>query len=280
MELLKQQIEALIFCSEQSISLEEIAASLKISFDWDVEDEEILKAIEELKEKYLSDEFSFELLEISEGFQFLTKKQYHAAVSALIQHKAKKKLSISQMETLAIIAYRQPVSKGEVEHIRGVSCDYAIQKLLEKELVEISGKSDGPGRPILYVTSTSFMDYFGIKSVKDLPQLKDLHIGSQENEIGQQSEGAFQENEPYSIDERNDQKVEKTENEELEVSVNSLEVVNTEKSVEKDENLLEIDVRDEDNLDLPDRKSIFLENERKNEVGEESPEKRDSDDFS
>ena len=280
MELLKQQIEALIFCSEQSISLEEIAASLKISFDWDVEDEEILKAIDELKEKYLSDEFSFELLEISEGFQFLTKKQYHAAVSALIQHKAKKKLSISQMETLAIIAYRQPVSKGEVEHIRGVSCDYAIQKLLEKELVEISGKSDGPGRPILYVTSTSFMDYFGIKSVKDLPQLKDLHIGSQENEIGQQSEGAFQENEPYSIDERNDQKVEKSENEELEVSVNSLDVESIEESVEKDENLLEIDVRDEDNLDLPDRKSIFLENERKIEIGEESPEKRDSDDFS
>ncbi len=285
MELLKQQIEALIFCSEQSISLEEIAASLKISFDWDVEDEEILKAIEELKEKYVSEDFSFELLEISEGFQFLTKKQYHAAVSALIQHKAKKKLSVSQMETLAIIAYRQPVSKGEVEHIRGVSCDYAVQKLLEKELIEISGKSDGPGRPVLYVTSTSFMDYFGIKSVKDLPQLKDLHMVAEENEIGQQSEGAFLENESNSSEDRTNRNEESTENEELEEleeSVVSLEVDNIEDAIEsdEDENLLEIDVRDEDNLDIPDRKSIFLENEMKKEIEEESPEKRDSDDFS
>lgn len=282
MELLKQQIEALIFCSEQSISLEEIAASLKISFDWDVEDEEILKAIEELKEKYVSEDFSFELLEISEGFQFLTKKQYHAAVSALIQHKAKKKLSVSQMETLAIIAYRQPVSKGEVEHIRGVSCDYAVQKLLEKELIEIYGKSDGPGRPVLYGTSTSFMDYFGIKSVKDLPQLKDLHMVAEENEIGQQSEGAFLENESNSSEDSTKRNEESTENEELEESVVSLEADSIEDAIEsdEDENLLEIDVRDEENLDIPDRKSIFLENEMKNVIEEESPEKRDSDDFS
>jgi segregation and condensation protein B len=282
MELLKQQIEALIFCSEQSISLEEIAASLKISFDWDVEDEEILKAIEELKEKYVSEEFSFELLEISEGFQFLTKKQYHAAVSALIQHKAKKKLSVSQMETLAIIAYRQPVSKGEVEHIRGVSCDYAVQKLLEKELIEIYGKSDGPGRPVLYGTSTSFMDYFGIKSVKDLPQLKDLHMVADENEIGQQSEGAFLENESNSSEDSTKRNEELTETEELEESVDSLEADSIEDAIEsdEDENLLEIDVRDEENLDIPDRKSIFLENEMKKEIEEESPEKRDSDDFS
>src|SRR5436190_23628510 len=111
MELLKQQIQALIFCSEQSISIDEIASSLKLSFDWDLKDEEILGAIEEIKLQFESDEYSFELAEISEGFQFLTKKQYYPAVSALIQHKAKKKLSVSQMETLAIIAYRQPIPK-------------------------------------------------------------------------------------------------------------------------------------------------------------------------
>ena len=76
------------------------------------------------------------------------------------------------LETLAIIAYKQPITKGEVEHIRGVNCDYAVQKLLEKELIEIRGKSDAPGKPIIYGTSKSFMDYFGINSVKDLPQLK------------------------------------------------------------------------------------------------------------
>jgi segregation and condensation protein B len=186
MELLKQQIEALIFCSEQSISLQEISASLKLAFDWELTEEEIITAIDEIKERYKADEFAFELVDISEGYQFMTKKQFYPTISGLIQHKAKKKLSVAQMETLAIIAYRQPLSKAEIEHIRGVSCDYAVHKLLEKELIEISGKSEGPGRPVLYSTSRTFMDYFGIKSVRDLPQLKDIHM--EQNEIGMNSE--------------------------------------------------------------------------------------------
>ncbi len=268
MELLKQQIEALIFCSEQSISLEEIAASLKISFEWELEDQEILDAIAELKEKYTSDEYSFELAEISEGFQFLTKKQYHVVVSALIQHKSKKKLSVSQMETLAIIAYRQPVSKGEVEHIRGVSCDYAIQKLLEKELIEISGKSDGPGRPVLYSTSRNFMDYFGIRTVKDLPQLKDLHV--EQNEIGQPMDGeGSMENSEYSIPEE----------------VLLPENANTEETeniaIAEEEISIQADVRDEENWEMPDRKAIFIENELNiSEETAEEKEKGDSEDFS
>jgi segregation and condensation protein B len=174
MDLLKQNIEALVFSSEQSISLDEIKASLKITFGWEVTKEEIEITIVDIRNKYASDEFPFELIEIAEGYQFLTKKEYHPTVSALIQHKAKKKLSTSQMETLAIIAYKQPVSKAEIEHIRGVNCDYAVQKLLEKDLIEIQGKSELPGKPLVYATSQSFMDYFGVKSTGDLPQLKDL----------------------------------------------------------------------------------------------------------
>jgi len=174
MELLKQNIEALIFSSEQSITLDEIKASLKITFGWDVTKEEIEINIGEIKNKYASEDFPFELLEIAEGYQFLTKKEYHPTVSALMTHKAKKKLSTAQMETLAIIAYKQPVSKAEIEHIRGVNCDYAVMKLLEKDLIEIKGKSDLPGKPIVYATSQSFMDYFGIKSPTDLPLLKDM----------------------------------------------------------------------------------------------------------
>ena len=262
MELLSQQIEALIFCSEQSISLEEIQASLKISFDWDLEEAEILTAIDQIKSKYAVDDFAFELLEISEGFQFLTKKQYHATVSALIQHKAKKKLSVSQMETLAIIAYRQPISKSEVEHIRGVSCDYAMQKLLEKELIEISGKSDSPGRPILYSTSHSFMDYFGIRSVKDLPQLKDLHM--EQNEIGQPVDDNYPELTP-SLD---------------------LEEIIAEENYEEEQVVVEnIDFETDDSeiderkvtADLLDRKSIYLENEMKKNLSEE--ENSDSEDL-
>lgn len=261
MELLKQQIEALIFCSEQSISLEEIAASLKISFDWDLEDQEIIAAIEEIKQKYSSEDFSFELAEISEGYQFLTKKEFHSAVSALIQHKAKKKLSVSQMETLAIIAYRQPISKGEVEHIRGVNCDYAVQKLLEKELVEITGKSDAPGRPIIYSTSKSFMDYFGIKSVKDLPQLKDIHVD--QNEIGTPADSLS-----GDFTEQISEEMQVGSPEELIVTADSVEDILDVESVRA-----EVEIREEiSTADLLDRKSIFLENEMEQHSEEENPE--------
>lgn len=277
MELLKQQIEALIFCSEQSISLDEIKASLKLSFEWELTDEEVIEAIEGIKSKYLSDDFAFELIEISEGYQFLTKKQYHPTINSLIQHKSKKKLSVSQMETLAIIAYRQPISKSEIEHIRGVSCDYAVQKLLEKELVEISGKSDGPGRPVLYSTSRNFMDYFGIKNVKDLPQLKDLHVDG--NEIGTATE---------MMDSSDLENVAPSENENpesdgnsIEIPENSEEVTALESAPEVEPDMSEIqeismeseELADaEEVMEIPDRKAIYLENEHNVEAIDENAE--------
>lgn len=252
MQLLKQHIEALIFCSENCITLDEIQASLKLSMGWEVKDEELLSAIEEIKQKYLSEDFAFELCEIAEGYQFLTKKQYHETLAALLQHKAKKKLSVAQMETLAIIAYKQPISKTEIEHIRGVNCDYAVQKLLEKDMIVMQGKSDGPGRPMLYATSQVFMDYFGIKSVTDLPQLKDLR--APQNEIG--STGDSMEDMPSEVEtlilnEGNE-------------SVFSDSVVASE---EVSETILAEDdsplVTDENpaSEELPDRKKIFLDSE-------------------
>jgi segregation and condensation protein B len=278
MELLKQQIEALIFCSEQSISLDEIKASLKLSFEWELSDEEIVEAIEGIKSKYLSDDFAFELIDISDGYQFLTKKQYHPTINALIQHKSKKKLSVSQMETLAIIAYRQPISKSEIEHIRGVSCDYAVQKLLEKELVEISGKSDGPGRPVLYSTSRNFMDYFGIKNVKDLPQLKDLHVEG--NEIGSASEmmdssdlavSNPSENESPEFDENSQNIPENSEESvamEMEAEPENIEVVNSEEVTAEMDELADA----EEVMEIPDRKAIYLENEHNVESVDENAE--------
>ena len=182
MQLLKQQIEAMIFVAEQNITIEEIQSSLKAAYDWEISKKEILEVLQTIKEQYSSEDHSFELVEIAEGYQFLTKKEFHTAVNTLLQIKARKRLSTAALETLAIIAYKQPLSKSEMEHIRGVSCDYSIQKLLEKELIVIEGKSDSPGKPLLYGTSKNFMDHFGLKSVKDLPKLKDLHIA--ENEIG------------------------------------------------------------------------------------------------
>lgn len=256
MQLLKQHIEALIFCSENSISLEEIQASLKLSMGWEVTDEEILSAIDEIRQKYLSEDFAFELCEIAEGYEFLTKKEFHGTLSALIQHKAKKKLSIAQMETLAIIAYKQPISKTEIEHIRGVNCDYAVQKLLEKDMIVMYGKSDGPGRPMLYTTSQAFMDYFGIRNVSDLPQLKDLR--APQNEIGTASE---------SLDEL------PSEVETLELNESNLETAAESLGTPLAETQEELLITDQNpsSEELPDRKKIFLESDNLQDSQMEHP---------
>lgn len=184
MENLRNTIEALIFTAEQSLALEDILACIGSAYEATVSKEEVLSHIAALTEKYRSSEYSFELLNVAGGYRFLSKKEYHPAVSLLLQQKSKKRLSTSAMETLAIIAYKQPITKAEVEHIRGVNCDYSIQKLLEKDLIEMTGKSEGPGKPVLYSTSRVFMDYFGINSTRELPHLKDIYVPK--NEIGQQ----------------------------------------------------------------------------------------------
>ncbi len=186
MRNLNQEIEALIFSSETSISIQELQLSIKNAYDIEISEDELYTEIASLMEKYRDDSFAFEILEVAGGFQFMTKPRHYPVINALLQHKAKKRLSTAALETLSIIAYRQPISKSEMEHIRGVSCDYSVQKLLEKELVEIVGRSEGPGKPVLYGTSKTFMDYFGLKSVKELPQLKDIQVS--ENEIGQNPE--------------------------------------------------------------------------------------------
>lgn len=151
-------------------------------FEADVPFEDIEKAIAALLEKYEGANFSFSIVQTAGGFQFLTKPAYQASISILLKQKSRKRLSTSALETLSIIAYKQPITKGEIEQIRGVNCDYAVQKLLEKQLVEISGKSEAIGRPVLYATTDKFMDYFGINSLKNLPVPKD--IKTQDNEIG------------------------------------------------------------------------------------------------
>jgi len=187
MKLLKQHVEALIFAAEQPVTPDELITCLNNSYGWELEREDIMNAIYQLKEKFNDEDHAFELNEIAGGFQFLSKKDFHSAIHVMLQMKEKKRLSTAALETLAIIAYKQPMSKPELEQIRGVSCDYSIQKLLEKELIYISGKSDGPGRPILYATSKNFMEHFGLKSVKDLPKLKDIQ-SLEANEIGIPSE--------------------------------------------------------------------------------------------
>ena len=151
-------------------------------FDADIPLEHIEEALIYIQEKYQADDFSFGLYNYAEGYQFLTKPAYQASIKLLLKQASKKRLSTSSIETLSIIAYKQPITKGQIESIRGVSCDYSIQKLLEKGLIEMRGKSDGIGRPVLYGSSQKFMDYFGLKDLNELPQAKDLSV--EENEIG------------------------------------------------------------------------------------------------
>jgi len=180
---LQLHIEAIIFAAEQSVSLEEISGVLTDTFGLAFPEAEILAAIEAIGQKYGQDDFAFELTEISGGYRFMTKGAYHLTLSHYLKTINQKKLSKAAIETLSIIAYKQPVSKTEIESIRGVNCDYVVQKLLEKDLVEIAGRADGPGKPLLYRTSAKFMDYFGLKSIKDLPSLKEFQPN--ENEIGE-----------------------------------------------------------------------------------------------
>lgn len=159
-------------------------------FEADVPDKDIKAALGQIQEKYSDEQFPFEVIQTGGGYQFLTKPAYQSSIGILLKQQSKKRLSTSALETLSIIAYKQPVTKSEMEQIRGVNCDYSVQKLLEKELVEIKGKSDGVGRPLLYGTSEKFMDYFGINDLKDLPTPKDFAV--EENEIGNQTEEAPQ----------------------------------------------------------------------------------------
>jgi segregation and condensation protein B len=173
-------IEALIFASDKALSATEITELINTALGF-IEDradtEQVQAAIEGIKEKYDSEFYAFELKQSGGGWQFLTKPAYHKTVALINGDKFIKRLSTASLETLSIIAYKQPITKSEIESIRGVNCDYAVQKLLEKDLVIISGRNeDAVGKPLIYSTSKSFMDYFGINSADELPKIDEVFM--------------------------------------------------------------------------------------------------------
>jgi segregation and condensation protein B len=171
-------IEALIFASDKPLTAAEITDLVNQAFGFmedKIEVEQVDASLEGIVEKYNSEFYPFEVRQSGGGWQFLTKKDYHKTVAQLNGEKFLKRLSAAALETLAIVAYKQPVTKGEIEAIRGVSSDYAVQKLLEKELIVITGRNEKlPGHPLVYTTSKNFMDYFGINSPEDLPKIKEV----------------------------------------------------------------------------------------------------------
>jgi segregation and condensation protein B len=171
-------IEALIFASEKPLTSLEIVELINNTFGFleeRVSSEQIETCIEGIREKYASEFYPFEVRESGGGWQFLTKKEFHKTIIQLNGDKFLKRLSNAALETLAIIAYKQPITKGEVESIRGVNSDYSVQKLLEKELIIITGRNEKlPGHPLIYTTSKNFMDYFGINTTRDLPKIREV----------------------------------------------------------------------------------------------------------
>ena len=143
-------IESLIFVAQPSVSFDDIKTSLEEGLNMTIDDVWLSESLDNLMRKYASDDYSFEIVEMAGGFRFMTKAMYHHTIGTYLRQNTHKKLSKSALETLSIIAYKQPVTKTEIEMIRGVNSDYTIQKLLEKDLVEISGRSEGRGKPLLY----------------------------------------------------------------------------------------------------------------------------------
>jgi segregation and condensation protein B len=171
-------IEVLIFASDKPLTAMEMTELLNNAFGF-MDDkltlDQVSSGIESIVAKYNSEFYPFEVRESGGGWQFLSKKAFHKTIAQLNGEKFLKRLSVAALETLAIVAYKQPITKGEIESIRGVNSDYSIQKLLEKELIVIMGRNeDMPGKPLIYATSKSFMDYFGINQTTDLPRLREV----------------------------------------------------------------------------------------------------------
>ena len=174
---LEQILESILFVSETPLRLSDFMALFERVDALDVEVNELLiaDALQRLQQQKQQPDCIYELAELAGGYQLRTKPAYgkYAHLAVLVQEN--KRLSRAALETLSIIAYRQPVARSEVEYIRGVNCDYAITKLLDKQLIEIAGRADTPGKPLLYKTSAYFMEYFGLKRMDDLPKIKELN---------------------------------------------------------------------------------------------------------
>lgn len=165
----KRIIEALLFASEKPISVDQIKEVLT-EFD----SREIRTILLELKCEYENLGRSFRIYEIAGGFQMATEPVYAQHLKAFYKAKFKDKLTRPALETLAIIAYRQPITKAEIEDIRGVNVDGVIKSLAERVLVKVAGRKDAPGRPIIYSTTKEFLDRFGLNSLSELPKLSEF----------------------------------------------------------------------------------------------------------
>jgi len=165
----RQALHALLFVADRPLSAERLAEALG-----DIERDVVVTLLGELAEELGSQEVPYTLREIAGGYQLTTKPEFAPFIRNLLQIKKKNRLSRAALETLSIVAYKQPCTRVQVEEIRGVSVSHAFEVLLEKGLIKVSGIAEAPGRPKLYRTTDAFLVHFGIKSLKELPSIDEL----------------------------------------------------------------------------------------------------------
>jgi segregation and condensation protein B len=181
-------IEALIFASDDSLLAEEIITAIKEIDGNDIEINklEIENAVNLLNNKYNESGNSFRIIRIANGYLYATLEEYAKYVGYLSSERAKRRLSQAALETLSIIAYKQPITKPELESIRGVNSDYILTTLLEKNLITIKGRAESVGRPLLYATTDEFLKYFGLNDLSDLPKPRELEEIMQDEDFLEQ----------------------------------------------------------------------------------------------
>jgi segregation and condensation protein B len=178
---LSRVIEAILFSAQKPLSIRELATAIKGAEDElspnqfaRVREAEVAGALEQLKVEYIEQERAFQLNEKAEGWQLATDPKYARWVCQLFPAPKPARLSAPALETLAIIAYRQPITRADVEAVRGVNIDGVLQTLMERGLVKIAGRAEVPGRPLLYETTQFFLDHFGLRTLDELPNVEEL----------------------------------------------------------------------------------------------------------
>ena len=165
---IKNVIEALLFAARDPLT------QLQVNDIFEPETPNLKEIVDQLNKQYSKNENAFTISKIAGGFQIISKKEYEYFINKLFKKSGRLKLSLAAMDSLAIIAYKQPISRYEVEAIRGVDSSGVLKTLLNHELIKIKGRDVGPGRPLLYKTTIKFLEYFGLNRISDMPKLKEI----------------------------------------------------------------------------------------------------------
>jgi segregation and condensation protein B len=167
-----QILEALLFVSERPLNLKELKELIKTDY---ADTDNIENILNELKEKFANSNKPYEIKFVADGWTFATKPQYSPWIKKLFKEKSVLKLSPSALETLAIIAYKQPIMRAEIDEVRGVESSGVIDTLLDRKLIKVTGRKEALGKPLLYGTTQDFLKHFGLAHLSELPLIEDMH---------------------------------------------------------------------------------------------------------